>query len=268
MATEDGVIDDKVGTLEGELGGEPLPTGGEPAGGEGAPAPAADDGAAEMRSAIADLAKTVKAATAPKTPDFIPLTDDQKAELWGIYDPEKGRKDFFQKFFRMNPEATPEEVKEVKELWADVQRGLVRQAVVGARNLHEIDLQKFRETLAPLFSYVNTVQARERQDRFYNTYGALKDEKYNKVIDGVARGLAGRTFESEGHYFKALAEGAAEVIKGVIPNFDLGKQPKTKSGTTPRVPRSSVGGTGGAGKGAREDDGSLPGRNDIDSLEL
>src|SRR4051812_40029412 len=67
----------------------------------------------ELRKAMAELATTVRTIATPKEKDDEPaLTEEQKAELWAVYNPEASRKDFFKKFFRMNPEATPEEVTE------------------------------------------------------------------------------------------------------------------------------------------------------------
>jgi hypothetical protein len=131
-----------------------------------------------------------------------------------------------------------------------MQKGLVRQAVVSSRNLFNMDIEKLREELKPVHDYVSTARAEQTRSRFFKEYEVLNEPKYSKVIDATARLLADKTFDSEGDYFKALAEGAAEAIKGLIPDFDLGAGKKKTTTTTPKLPRTSVGGSGGAGKSA------------------
>lgn len=221
----------------------------------------------DLRQAMAELAQTVKTIAKPKEDEETPLTDEQKAELWAVYDPKKGRKDFFQKFFHLNPDATPEEVKDAEDLFADMQKGLVRQAVVGSKNIMQIELDKLRKEIGPIMEYVSTARAEATRGRFFKQYEALSDKKYEKIVQGVARTLADKTFASEDEYFKALAEGAAGAIKEIVPEFDLGKtKEKPKPGNTPRLPRTSAGGTGGAGGGARTE-APVATKNQIDELE-
>ena len=226
------------------------------AGQEPATKVAAPDPNAEMRAAIAELGGQVGQfieAAKPRQQEAV-LTDEQKAELWAIYDPEKTNKDFMRKFFRMNPDATPEEVAEAKGMFRDMQQGLVRQAIVGSRNLYQQELAKLREEYAPLKTYVEQQRAVQTKDRFYSEFEALKDPRYEKVVAASARMLSSQTFASEKEYFKALAESAADAIKGLVPDFDLGAKPQqtqSRNANTPRLPRTSAGGTGGSGGGGQ-----------------
>lgn len=209
----------------------------------------------ELRSAMAELAGTVKSfatASTPKAADPV-LTEEQKAELWAIYNPEKSKPDFMKKFFRLNPEATPEEIKEAKELFADMQQGLVKQAIVGSRNIASQEFQKMRQEFAPILEYVAQARAEQTKNRFYEGYSSLNDPRYAKVIDATARLLAGQNFDSEASYFKALAEGAAETIKGVLPEFALDAKTTKPAANAPRLPRTSAGGTGGSGGGGSKE---------------
>lgn len=205
----------------------------------------------EWQKAIADLATQVKTATAPKEQKQ-ELTQEQKDELWAVYNPEKTKKDFMTKFFRLNPDASPEEVAEAKELFADMQKGLVRQSIVGARNIFQAELQKFREEIEPALKHFHTQAAEQTRSRFFKKYPVLEDTTFQPIVDLVAKQLEGREdISDEESFFQALADGAAKVIKPHRPDFDLGAKPATKqpAGTTPRLPRTSVGGTGGAGGG-------------------
>lgn len=233
---------------EGEV--TPTPTEGEPT------PPAKPD---EMKTALADLAKHVEKVTAPKVEPAKELSQEEKDELWGVWNPEKANPDFFKKWMRLAADMDPNEVQstiaERKALFAEMQKGFVRQAVVGARNLFTMELDKLREELKPTQDYVSTAKSEATRSRFYKEYTVLDDPKYAKVIDATARLLADKEFKDEAEYFKALAEGAADTIKGVLPEFDLGagKTKTTKTAaTTPRLPRTSAGGTGGAGGGARQ----------------
>jgi hypothetical protein len=216
------------------------------------------EGNDELKKAMAELAGTVnKLATPKETPKE--MSPEEQTKFWGIYDPTNGgaRKDFFQKFFRLNPDATPEEIEDAKGLFADMQKGFVRQAIVGARNLMAEELQKMREEFSPAQEYASQARAEKTREKFFKQYPALfsendeGDNQYAKVIDATARLLADKEFDSEAAYFKALAEGAAETIKTVLPSFDISvKTTKQPAGTTPRLPRTRVGGTGGTGTGA------------------
>lgn len=220
-----------------------------------------DEGAAkkptetdELRSAMTELAGTVKKLAEPKKEEP-EITEEQKKEFWKVYDPEATRKDFFQKWFRLNPEATPEEVKDMKDLWADVQKGLVTQAVTGAMNLVDDRFEKFKESLKPIYDYFTERKSKETREAFNDAYPALADKKYEKIVSLVSKQLSQKDFKTEEEYFKALAESAAETIKAAgVDDFDLGAKPKEKpAATTPRLPRSSAGGTGGVGGGTTKE---------------
>ncbi len=235
------VIEPPVKEGEGEGGGEDDVT------------PPAKPQSDELKTAMTELAATVTKAVTPKEP-VKELTQDEKDEIWAVWNPTKTDPDYFRKFLRLNTDMDPAEVeKAVKDflpLFQEMQKGLVRQAVVGARNLYTMDLDKLREEIKPVQEYVSTARAEATRARFFKEYEVLDDPKYTKVIDATARLLADKMFNSEGDYFKALAEGAADTIKGVLPEFDLGAGKKKTTTTTPKLPRSSVGGTGGVGRAA------------------
>lgn len=204
----------------------------------------------DLRAAMTELAGIVKGQVTPKDTAPAELTQDQRDELWAVYNPEKKDPKFLDKFFRLTEDMTPEQKAEFKTLFADLQQGLVKQSVVGARNLMQIELSKLREEFDPAQEYISEARAERTRGRFFDKYETLKDSRYAKIIAITAKDLSSREFANEGAYFKALAEGAAETIAGVEPTFALGAA-KTKQtpGTTPRLPRTSVGGTGGAGGG-------------------
>ncbi len=205
----------------------------------------------EMRTALADLAKTQKTIlerTEKRDEKPPEMTAEQKAEFWAVYDPEKSDKEFFQKWFRLNPDATAEEKETVKGLFASVQEGLVRQSVKGSKNYTDYQLEQIKQEFAPIRAYVEEARAEATRGRFFKGYPTLNETKFEKIIQITARQLAEKNFADEKEYFKTLAEGVAETIKGVDPTFDLGKQ-QQPAGKAPKLPRTSVGGGGGAGKG-------------------
>lgn len=221
-------------------------------------APAAADPNKEMRDAIASLAGTV---TKLATPTVAPVakTSDQLAEEFGIFDPKKADPRFFQDFFGLPDDVDPKILERKVALFAAMQKGLATQAVKTAIKLmRENDLSKMREEYTPATSFASEARAERTRTRFYDSFPSLRDSdadgpKFSGVINAVAQQLADKEFADEAAYFKALAEGAAATIRGVIPTFDLGAKPTAKptAGTTPRLPRTSVGGNGGAGNGNR-----------------
>lgn len=245
MADENDNADDGLDELLDTEGADTLPAGGT----------AGADDKDELRLAMADLAKSVTTLATPKKDEPKELTQEQKDELWGVFNPEKDDPKFLDKFFRLADDMTPEQKLEYKKLFGALQQGLVRQSVVGARNLFQMELQKLQEELQPVREFVTEQRAERTRTKFYSSYPALDEKteaggrRYEKIINATARELEKGTFDSEEAYFKALAEGAAEKITTVLPTFVLGAKPKpTKpAGSTPRLPRTSAGGTGGAG---------------------
>lgn len=80
----------------------------------------------EMRQAMAELTKAVTTMASKKeeTPrEPAKLTPEQEEERWAVYNPGKTKPDFYKKFFRLAPEATEDDLKELKELFDDMQRG-------------------------------------------------------------------------------------------------------------------------------------------------
>lgn len=209
------------------------------------------DANADLRAAIGELTQTIK--TGQQAPSAEPqLTEEQKRQLWGVWNPTEKDPEYFAKFLRLPADMDPAEKKAVVEqfqsVFGDMQTGLVRQALVGAQNLLRAEMQKLREEYAPLQEHVTTVRAEKMRTDFYESFPALSDKRFTNLVKAQATLLAGQEFKDQNEYFKALAEGVAETIRQVIPDFDLGKKVETKPTATPsRLPRTSVGGTGGTG---------------------
>lgn len=207
----------------------------------------------DLRQIVTELASTVRESNKPKPVEEKELTQEQKDELWAVYNPEKTKKDFMRKFFRLNPDATAEEEQEARDLFKEMQSGITKQSIVGARNLIEIERRKNEDRFARLEEHVSKQRSKELKADFDAAYPKLADKKYAKAIAATGRLLANDSFKDEEEYFKALAEGAAEIVQMGDPSFTLsdGEQQTTRQqpGTTPRLPRTSVGGSGGAGGG-------------------
>ena len=205
-----------------------------------------------MEKAVEELARSqktiVEGLSRRQEPEQKQLTPEQEAEFWAIYNPEASDKEFMRKFFRLNPEATEDEIKQARGLFAEVQKGLVRQSVKGAKNYVDYLVKQIRAEYEPALRYMDDARAKETRDSFFEAYPALKEKKFEKVIAASAQSLANRDFADKNEYFKALADNAAEAIKGLIPEFELSKPQKQPAGQ-PKLNRTSVGGGGGAGKG-------------------
>lgn len=213
-------------------------------------APAKKTQSAALAEALSELTKTVKSQQQPQQPQQRQRTKEEEEEFWGVYNPEKADKEFFKKFGRFADDATPEQVQAFREMFAGMQQGLVRQSIIGARNIFMQELQKLREEFAPATEFMQKESAKAIRARFDESFPALSDKKYAKILKAVATELDAKEFDDEGAYFKALSEGATAAIREIDPTFDPEQQQqKPKPGTTPRLPRTSVGGTGGAGGG-------------------
>lgn len=221
---------------------------------------------AEMRSAITELAGTVRELATPKKEER-QLSKEEIDELWAVYDPKKSKATFMKEFFRLNEDATPEQEKAAEDLFYNLRDGIVRQAVTGARHFTAIELDKLAKKFQPILDYVDERKTADLRERFFKNYESLADPKYKKIIDAQAKILkaSGKEFADENEYFKALAEGAAGTIKDVIPDFDLGKKPEKKpAATTLRLPRTTAGGGSSAGGGGGSTKSS---DNQIDELD-
>jgi hypothetical protein len=235
-----------------------------PEGEEGSTPTPPPDPNADLRAAVTELTRITTEGAKPRPEEDKPLSDDEKAELWAIYDPRKSKKDFMKKYFRLNPDATDEEEAEVAELFSDMQKGIVRQAIKGSMNIHEVEMRKLREEIEPLKRYYADAQARELRSRFSEAYDDFADPKFNKLLELADKAQAGKRFNSEAEYFKAVAETAAEALKTGQPDFVLGaakKQTKT-TGLTARTPRLIAGGGAGAGTGG----GAKAAKDDLDGI--
>lgn len=210
----------------------------------------------DLKAAMLELTGIVKKQSEPKVEPKKELSQDEKDELWGVYRPEKKDPKFLDKFFRLTEDMTPEQRGEFKALFDDFQSGMMRQAITGSKNLLSIELAKLREEFQPAQEFISKQKAETTRNAFYSKYPTLGEKteagglRYERIINATARTLADKEFDSETSYFKALAEGAAESIKAVLPEFDLGAvTTKKPAGTSPRLPRTRVGGTGGTGNG-------------------
>jgi hypothetical protein len=233
---------------------------------------------ASLDAAFEKLSSTLSTSLQPKK-DEPQMSEEEQQKLWAIYNPESTQKDFMRKFFRLNPEATKEEEQEARSMFKSMQEGLVRQSIVGARNLFQAELQKMREEYAPLVSHHRDVIAKELQSAFFKAYPSLGEQdeasgsyRYMTAVRLAAQELANQTFATQPLYFKALAEKAAGIVSGIVPGFVLGdSKTKTKSSTnTPRLPRTSAGGTGGTARGGedRGDGKAVRGSNGDDAATL
>jgi hypothetical protein len=251
MKTETVVDPDELDELETGAAGATGATGS----GEGDGKETPEKESTALEKAVQELATTQKTilekVEKPKEEKQVELTPEQKAEFWGIYDPEKSDKEFFKKWFRLNPDATAEEIQATKELFAGVQKGIVSQSMKGSKNYVDHELEKLREELTPIREYVSKAEQKATRDEFFALYPALKEKKFEKILSIVATDLGKKNYTDRDQYFKELAEGSAAVIKGVDANFDLGKT-TTPTSKSPKLPRTSAGGGGGAGKGASE----------------
>lgn len=234
-------------------------------------APAKPTPSEETLTAVRELAEVVRETSKPKEEPTKPPTQEELNSFWKVYDPEQSDKEFYNKWFRLNPDATSEEKAQAKELFGAFKSGMMTEVHTAIGHYIKRELSKFeKERVAPIQSYVSASQVRETRDRFTTTYPGLKDKSYEKVLRAVANDLnsSQQTFPSEEAYFKALAEGAADVIKGVKPDFNLGTKTKPSAGNTPRLPRGRVGGTGGTGGGTEIRTPGDSSRNDVDELGL
>lgn len=234
--------------------------------------PSRQDPNSEMTAALRELRETFAKSQQPQQPQAgrQPTQDEINAH-WAVYNPTAKDPDFFAKYLRLPADMDPAERQQVlqahAQLFGQIQEGLVKQAVVGARNIMQMELQKLREEYTPFQQMMSQQRSEGVRNRFYQTYGALKDPRFEKIVGAAARDLANQNFADEPAYFKALAESAAGSIKGLMPDFDLGAKPQQPQGTRPRLPRTSVGGSGGAGgQGGGQQQGSSKSKDDSGSL--
>lgn len=214
-------------------------------------------GSPELATILSELNTNVKSLATPKETQKQEkeMTEDEKAEYWGVYNPEKSDPDFFKKFLRLNTDMDEGEIRKAVEafrpIFAGMQKGMVKQALVGAMRMMEARLAERDEKNKPVHEYVSQSRARELRQRFNDSYPVLSDKRYDKIVRFFAKEQEGKNFDSEESFFKTLAESVAEHIKSIDPSFDLGAevepQKKKTAGTPPRLPRGGAGGGGGAG---------------------
>lgn len=235
----------------------------------------------DLAAAFEKLGSTISTAVAPREQQqqATGLTDEEKNKLWAVYNPEESNKEFMKKFFRLNPDATEQDVADARALFHDMQKGFVRQAVVGSRNLLQIELDKLKKEYGfdDMRDYVREQRTAKLQTDFFSSYPSLavQDEttgnyRYMAAIRIAGEELKNVTYTSRSAYFKALAEKAAEVVKNILPDFDLGATQPTKSATsTIKLPRTRVGGSGGISRGAdAQDVKAVRGANGDDASTL
>lgn len=213
-----------------------------------------------LAKAIQGLTEKVNAPTAAAKPAERQPTQEEINEYWGVFDPQKSDPQFYDKMFRLPADMDPAEKQQVmaqlKETFAMMQTGIVKQSLTGSRNLMAQMREELMKEFKPAQEYVSTQRQEQTKNKFFETYPVLAEKgadgkpKFDALIAAHASQLQtqGKTFPTEGDFFKALAESVAGTIKGVIPEFDLGAKTKPNTAvTTPRLPRARVGGTGGSG---------------------
>lgn len=209
-----------------------------------------------MEDAIKELTETIRSSRTPATnePAAPQMSEEELRAHWGVWNPTEKNPAFFEQFFRFAPDMDPEEKKtavaQMQGLFGEMQTGIVRQALIGAQHYMTAMRQELESQYAPLMEQVQYQKAEALKERFYGSYPVLQDERFAKIVKATAAELVGKQFPSEAEYFKALAEGAGAVIKGVLPDFDLAATVEKKAATTPRLPRTRAGGTGGSGGSA------------------
>lgn len=230
----------------------------------------------DVSSALAELALNVnKLATSQSTQQNQQTqqtqqqrqrTPEENEAYWAVYNPLKQNPNFVKEFFNLADDVSPAILERQTRLLASMQEGFTRQSVIGVRNLLMMAvngektpftdavqklLGNVDERIAPVQSFVTQAQAEKVRDRFFGEYESLKEPQYARIIDAAAASqtMLTKKFSSETEYFKALAETAGELIKGVVPDFDLKAKPTKRNTNTPRLPRTSAGGTGGSGSG-------------------
>jgi hypothetical protein len=202
-----------------------------------------------VRSAVAEAFKehTPKpAAPAPKE-----MSEEEKRKFWAIFNPDEVDPKFMHQFFNLGDDADDMTLAQKKKLFASMQEGFARQFLTAAQHMMNARMAQVEERLAPLQEHYVQERSKTTRKNFDEAYPALADKKFDKVLRLSATALANNEFDSTEAYFKALAEHAADSIKAIVPEFDLGApQTKPTPGTAPKTPRSRVGGTGGTGTGS------------------
>lgn len=219
----------------------------------------------DLEAALAELTGTVKTLATPKKEEPRQLTPEEMNKKWAVFEPEKADPKFFHKLFNLPADTAPEVLDAIKTTWGAMQNGLMRQALQGAMNLVEHRYGAHFAKIDELEQWRSQASAKELRRDFNTTYPALADPKYDKIIKFVDTELADQEFPDHSAYFKALAEGAAVHIKSINPAFELGEQTKPTAGKTPALPRTRVGGSGGAAGGGSKPD---PEGDQSSSLEL
>lgn len=213
----------------------------------------------DLEKALADLAGTVGNLAKVKEPTPQPkqMTKEEEDEYFGVWNPTKINPNFVKEFFNLPDDVDDKTMQAAAQRLAQLQEGLVRQAVVSAQRVLGPYFKKLEERVKLGEDYVSQAQAEKTRGRFFEAYPGLNEPRFSKIISAISSTLADKDFEGEDDFFKALAEGAANHIKELIPDFDLAKPAKKPSVTTPRLPRSGAGGGGGAGnKGGDQKDKS------------
>ncbi len=210
------------------------------------PKPVSDD----IRTAVAEAFK--EHAPKPAAPAPKEMSEEEKRKFWAIFNPDEVDPKFMHQFFNLGDDADDMTLAQKKKLFASMQEGFARQFLTAAQHMMNARMAQVEERLAPLQEHYVQERSKITRKNFDEAYPALADKKFDKVLRLSATALANNEFDSTEAYFKALAEHAADSIKAIVPEFDLGApQTKPTPGTAPKTPRSRVGGTGGTGTGSQ-----------------
>lgn len=217
-----------------------------------------DAAAAPVRSddtaaALKELAGELRSSREAQKPKDEPTAIDPAVlkKEWAFWEPDGA---FIRKFFKANPDATDEDLKDQVEAMQQMHQGIMRQSYTGMQKLLAQALEKFeKERISPLQEFYSKANTEKARNSFNESFPVFKDKRYDKILGLAQKSLEGRKDLSDDEtFFKAVAETAAELIRDVNPDFVLEaaeKPSKPTTGTTLKLPRGRVGGNGGSGGG-------------------
>lgn len=199
------------------------------------------------------------------------LSKEEKEELWGVWNPTKTNPKFFREFFGLGEDVDDAAVTQRQALFSQMHEGLMRQVFTGVMHLLKERDERYDSEYAPIREHIAEQRAQKTRSDFNTAYPVFADGKYDKVLKIAASELAssGVQHKTSAEYFKALAESAAESIKAILPDFDLGAAPTTTKkapGSTPKLPRTSVGGSGGIRSGSTTPSSGKPSGDQSDEI--
>ena len=124
--------------------------------------------------------------------------------------------------------------------------GTAKQAIALASYQFQLELAKIREAVAPALGFVQEQQMQRLESEFYEQHSDLKG--YEPVLKAIRDGFVakGAQFKSKEEAFKAVAEEARKILKG-LPNAQTTGSVQKQAGSMPALANAR----GGAGTGDR-----------------